>query len=120
MRFDDGPNTSREIWLQTGPSLIARDTRMSVSGAPFYMSISHPYKALAGEVVNVYVRSGTATQIVAGLGQVAVVRTGSGPVGPEGPIGPRGPQGVQGIQGDKGDDGDANSGFATYAEMVPH
>jgi hypothetical protein len=120
VRFDDAPSGSRELWFQTGPSIIARDSRDSFTGAPFYMSLSYPYRALAGEIVNVYVRSASGTQIVAGLGQVTVVRTGSGPIGPEGPEGQQGPRGLQGIQGEKGDDGDANSGFATYSEMVPH
>jgi hypothetical protein len=120
LRFDDGPNTSREIWFMVGSTLIARDTRNSISGAPYYMNLVCPYRAAAGEIVNVYARAGTATQIQAGFGQLLVTRTGSGPVGPQGPAGDRGPQGIQGIQGDKGDPGNANSGFATYAGMLPH
>ena len=120
MRFDDGPNTLREIWFMVGSFLIARDSRASISGAPFFMSLTCPYRAAAGEIANVYVRAGTATQIAAAQGQVIVTRIGSGPVGPAGPPGIQGVQGIQGIQGDKGDDGDANSGFATYAEMWPH
>jgi hypothetical protein len=112
LRFDDGPATAREIWFQVGSTLIARKSVMAGSGAQFYIDLTFPYRAAAGETVSVYCRAGSNSNV--GAGAWGVVRTGSGPQGPVGPPGP------QGLQGQKGDDGDANSGFATYAEMLPH
>lgn len=118
LRFDDAAASGREVWFQVGAQTIARTSRMAGVGAPFYVDLTFPYKAVGGEVVNVVARSGATTAI--SDGSWTCTRVGSGPPGPIGPPGIQGVQGIQGIQGIKGDDGDANSGFATYAEMLPH
>jgi hypothetical protein len=118
LRFDDASASAREIWFMVGSTLIARTSRMAGVGAPFYVDLSTPYRAAAGEVVNVYARSGAATAV--SLGQMMVTRVGSGPVGPSGPTGPPGPTGATGAQGIQGPAGNANSGFVHYSDMLPH
>jgi collagen type II alpha len=118
LRFDDAASTAREIWFMVGSTLIARKSAMAGTGAPFYLDLLYPYRAAAGEIVNVYARAGSATAV--SMGNLVVTRIGSGPQGPVGPPGPQGLQGPQGPQGIQGNDGDANSGFTTYAEMLPH
>lgn len=118
LRFDDAPSTAREVWYMVGSTLIARKSVMAGSGAPFYVDLLYPYRAAAGEVVNVYARAGSASSI--SLGNIVVTRIGSGPVGPSGPTGPPGPTGATGPQGIQGNPGNANSGFVHYSDMMPH
>jgi hypothetical protein len=118
LRFDDAPSTAREIWFMVGSTLIARKSAMAGTGAPFYLDLLYPYRAAAGEIVNVSARAGSATSV--SLGNLVVTRIGSGPQGPVGPTGPPGIQGAQGPQGIQGNPGNANSGFVKYSDMLPH
>lgn len=118
LRFDDAAAGSRELWFATGGTTIARATRASVAGAPFYVDLAYPYRAAGGEVVNVFVRASAATAI--SLGSLNVTRVGSGPPGPQGPVGPQGPIGATGAAGPAGPAGAANSGFSKYGDLLPH
>lgn len=118
LRFDDAAATVRELWFTVASTTIARTSRMAGTGAPFYVDLAFPYRALTGEVANVLVRSGSATGI--SLGSWSVTRVGSGPPGEAGPVGPQGPVGATGAQGPTGAPGAANSGFTKYADLLPH
>lgn len=118
LRFDDAAASARELWYAVGGTSIARTSRMSGVGAPFYVDLSHPYRAAGGEVLNVLARTGAATGV--SMGALNVTRIGSGPPGPIGPVGPQGSIGATGAAGPKGDPGAANSGFAKYSDMLPH
>jgi len=118
LRFDDAAASAREVWFQTSTTTIARASRMAGVGAPFYVDLTFPYRATGGENVNVLARSGAATGV--SLGALTVTRVGSGPPGPIGPQGVQGPIGATGAQGPAGAAGNANSGFASYADMLPH
>jgi hypothetical protein len=119
VRFDDANAGLREIWITSAGVTVARSSRTSQLGQPFFVDIAHPYRAVGGDTVNVYVRSTQATNI--GQGAITVNRLGSGPVGPIGPPGPQGPPGSQGIQGIQGPGGNAaTSGFTTYTQLLPH
>jgi hypothetical protein len=118
LRFDDAAATSRELWFAVAGTTIARTTRMAVTGAGFYVDLAHPYRATAGQVMNVFARSGTATAV--SLGACTVTRIGSGPPGPAGPTGPQGNQGAIGATGAAGPPGTANAGFTKYADLLPH
>lgn len=118
MRFDDAAAGSRELWFATGGVTIARATRASVAGAPFYVDLAHPYRAAGGEVVNVYARAGAATAI--SMGALNVTRVGSGPPGVQGPAGVQGSVGATGPAGPPGPAGSANSGFTKYSDLLPH
>lgn len=119
LRFDDAAASAREIWFQTGSTMIARKSAYAGVGAPFYTDLAFPFHSEnGGEVINVLVRSGAATGV--GEGAWTVTRIGSGPPGPIGPKGETGGVGGQGIQGQKGDPGSANSGFIKYADLLPH
>ena len=118
VRFDDAAAGSREIWFQTGGAFIARSTRASVAGAPFYVDLAFPFRAAGGEVVNVLARAAAATAI--SQGSLTVTRVGSGPPGPAGPVGPAGPIGATGAAGPAGPAGAANSGFSKYGDLLPH
>jgi hypothetical protein len=118
LRFDDAAAGSRELWFATGGVTIVRSTRQSVPGAPFYIDLAYPYRAVGGEVVNVFVRAGAATAI--SLGALNVTRVGSGPPGPVGLTGPQGSIGATGAAGPPGPSGTANSGFTKYGDLLPH
>lgn|SRR5262245_8131495 len=118
VRFDDAAATSRELWFSVGSTLIARSSRVAFTGAAFYVDLSYPYRATAGQVINVYARSGTATAI--SLGGYTMTRMGSGPQGAVGPTGATGATGPTGPQGAAGPSGTASSGFTTYAGLLPH
>ena len=119
VRFDDAAAGLREIWLTAAGSTIARSSRSSSPGQPFFCDIAHPYRAVGGDVVNVWARSTVASNI--GQGAVTVNRIGSGPAGPAGPVGPIGPVGLQGAVGPQGAGGNAaTSGFTTYTQLLPH
>lgn len=119
VRFDDAASGIREIWFTVGGSTIARSSRSSTAGQPFFADLAHPYRAVAGDVVNVWARSTQATNI--GQGALSVNRIGSGPAGPAGPPGPQGPVGLQGAVGPQGPGGNAAvSGFTTYTQLLPH
>lgn len=120
LRFDAAADSLREAWFLTDSTIIARSSRMSGGGGPFYLDLTTIFRAAGGEVVNVIVRSGAATAVSSGGGNWTCTRVGSGPPGPIGPKGDKGDIGLVGPAGPKGDDGDANSGFSTYAEMLPH
>jgi hypothetical protein len=118
LRFDDAAATAREIWFGTGGTTIARTTRVAGTGAPYYVDLTHPYRAAAGAVVNVFARSGTATAV--SLGALTVTRLGSGPPGVAGATGPQGIQGAVGPTGPAGPSGTASSGFTKYSDLLPH
>jgi hypothetical protein len=118
LRFDAAAATVRELWFAVGAATLARTSRMAGTGAPFYVDLSFPYRALTGQVANVLVRSGSATGI--SEGSWAVTRVGSGPPGIQGPQGIQGPVGATGAQGPQGTPGSANSGFTKYSDMLPH
>jgi hypothetical protein len=119
VRFDDAVAGLREIWFTSGGATVARSSRTSQVGQPFFVDIAHPYRAAGGDTVNVWVRSTQATNV--GQGAITVNRIGSGPQGPIGPVGPIGPPGIQGLQGVAGPGGNAaTSGFTTYTQLLPH
>lgn len=119
LRFDDAAAGLRDIWFLTAGTIIARSSRTSVTGSPFYANLSHPYRSVLGnETVNVLARAGAATAIAAG--SVTINRVGSGPKGDPGPPGVQGSIGANGAQGPKGDPGSASTGFATYQLLLPH
>jgi hypothetical protein len=119
VRFDDAVAGIREVWFVTAGTTIARKSVTSTAGQPFYVDLAHPYRAVGGDVVNVYARSTQATNI--GQGAVCVNRLGVGPAGPAGPVGPQGPVGAQGLVGPQGPGGNAaTSGFTTYTQLLPH
>jgi len=117
LRFDAAAAAKREIWFMVGATLIARKSVIADTGI-FYVDLSHPYRATAGDIVNVYARTTTATGV--SLGSMAVTRMGSGPPGIQGPTGPQGATGATGAAGPTGPAGSASSGFATYALLLPH
>lgn len=119
VRFDDAAAGLREIWFTSAGSTIARSSRSSTVGSPIFANLSCPYRAVGGDVVNVWARSTQATNI--GQGAVTVNRIGSGIAGPAGPAGPQGPVGLQGAVGPQGAGGNAaTSGFTTYTQLLPH
>jgi len=122
LAFDDAAAGSRSVWFASQsavPALIARTTRQSVAGAPFYMDLTYPYRVLTGnEYVNVLARSSVALNVSSGA--ITVTRVGSGPKGDVGPPGVQGPNGATGAQGPAGPSGTANAGFTKYADLLPH
>lgn len=120
LRFDTAAAGTRQVWFQTvsGALLVARTTRQASASAPCYVDLSFPYRAAAGDVINVLARSDAALGI--SLGVLCVNRIGSGPKGDIGPQGIQGAVGATGAQGPKGDSGTANSGFAKYSDLLPH
>lgn len=112
LRFDDAAAGSREIWFATGGVTIARASRASVVGMPFYVDLAFPYRAAGGQVLNVLARSSVATAI--SLGALTVTRVGSGPPGVQGPVGPQGPIGPNGAAGLPGATGAPGPGYTTY------
>jgi hypothetical protein len=119
VRFDDAAAGLREIWLTVAGATLARSSRSSTPGQPFFCDLAHPYRAVGGDVVNVWARSTQASNI--GQGAVSVNRIGSGPAGPVGPVGPQGVQGAVGPAGPQGAGGNAaTSGFTTYTQLLPH
>jgi hypothetical protein len=118
LRFNDAVAGLREVWFAVGATTLVRTSRQSVAGVPFYVDLAVAYRATAGDVVNVIARSAAATGVSEGA--LTVTRVGSGPIGPVGVEGPVGPVGATGAQGPPGPPGSANSGFGTYAEILPH
>lgn len=118
LRFNDAVAGLREVWFAVGATTLSRTSRMSVAGAPFYVDLATAYRAAAGDVVNVIAKSAAATGI--SEGSLTVTRVGSGPIGPQGVEGPVGPIGATGAEGPAGPPGSANSGFTTYAQILPH
>lgn len=118
VRFDDAAASARELWFATGGTIIARKSALAGAGAPFYVALSHPYRASGGDVVNVLARSGAVTGV--SLGSLTVTRVGSGPPGGIGPQGVQGPIGATGAQGPQGVPGTANAGFTRYSDLLPH
>jgi len=97
---------------------IARTSVPATVGRETYVSLSFPHRATqAGEVIQVFARSGDDLALNIDAGALAITRTGSGPKGDPGPQGPQGLTGAQGIQGPQGDPGSAGTGYATYAEL---
>ena len=119
LRFDDAAAGLRDLWFLVGSTIMARASRTSATGSPFYANLSHPYRSLAGnETVTVLARASAATAIA--VGSVTINRIGSGPQGVPGPPGVQGEIGATGGQGPKGDPGSASTGFSTYALLLPH
>lgn len=118
MRFDDAAAGYRDLWFSAASTVIARSSRGSVAGNPFYANLAFPFRAAGGEVVNVYARAGAATAI--SQGAMSVTRVGSGPPGVQGPVGPAGSVGATGPAGPPGPAGTANSGFTKYSDLLPH
>jgi hypothetical protein len=121
LRFDDAAAGGREVWFASQTAgLIARTSRVSAPGAPFYVDLSMPYRVLApgNEYLNVLARSAQALNISAG--SLGVTRIGSGPVGAQGPIGPQGPPGATGGKGDTGSPGAPGGVYTSYAQLVGH
>lgn len=123
LRFDAGSAGTREMWFQTsGGTMIARRS-MSAGTEIAYVDLSFPVRVMstvfpAPLTVNVLARSSTATAISDGAWNIT--RVGSGPQGAVGPVGPVGPVGATGAAGPAGPSGTANSGFAKYADLLPH
>jgi len=118
LRFDDAAVGSREVWFSVAGTTLARASRASVAGMPFYVDLAFPYRAAAGDVVSVFARSSVATAV--SMGSMNVTRVGSGPPGAQGPVGPQGAVGATGAAGPAGPPGTANSGFVKYGDMLPH
>lgn len=114
LRFDDAAAGLRDIWFAVAGNIIARSSRTSTAGAPFYCDLTTVYRASAGDVVNVLARAGAATAIAAGA--LSIERVGSGPPGPIGPQGVQGPIGPTGAKGDTGTPG-APGSYPTYAAL---
>ena len=113
--------TLRDVWFASGVNTIARSSRTAIASTDIHVNLTQPYRVVNGaapETVNVLVRSGTATTIT--TGNLTVTRIGSGPKGDIGPQGIQGPIGATGATGPAGPSGTANSGFAKYADMLPH
>lgn len=118
LKFDLSPGTPRDIWFAVAGTTIARSTRTAFATADCYADLSHPYRAAAGDVVNVLVRAGSVTAV--SVGALTVTRIGSGPPGPTGPQGIQGNIGATGAAGPQGVPGTANSGFTKYSDLLPH
>lgn len=118
LRFDDAAAGLREVWFVTGSTIIARSTRQSVAGSPFFIDLAFQYRAVGGESVSVVARTSAATGV--SQGSWAVSRVGSGPPGVAGPQGVQGPVGATGAAGPAGPAGTANSGFTKYGDLLPH
>jgi hypothetical protein len=118
LRFDDAAASIREIWFTATGVTIARTSRGSVAGSPFFVDLSFTYRAVANDVIQVLARAGSATGV--SQGSWAVTRVGSGPPGPKGDIGPQGPVGANGATGNTGPAGTANAGFTKYSDLLPH
>ncbi len=118
LQFADAASGYRDIWFQTGSTIIARSTRSATAGSACYCDLSHMYRAVAGDIVNVFARSSASTGI--SMGSWTVTRVGSGPPGVQGVKGDVGPVGATGQTGPPGPSGTANSGFTKYSDLLPH
>lgn len=120
--FNDAAAGYREVWFSsTTTGTFARTTRnaTATTATGTWVDLTMPYRSNGGgEIINVLARSGVATGV--GNGFLTVTRVGSGPPGPVGPAGPQGAAGAAGAQGPAGPPGSANTGFASYALMLPH
>jgi len=120
--FADAAAGSREIWMSwaSNTNLLARCTRQSVAGAPFYVDLSFvmrvgPLINLPPLQLNVYARSSQATSI--SVGSWSAARLGSGPMGLQGVQGPKGDQGIQGLQGNPGTTSAPSTPYANYGAL---
>lgn len=124
VKFDapgDAGDGSRSIWIwnNTTSETIARNGCLAVADDVTYLSVSCPLRTLTNNnVIQIKVRSGDNLSVGINQGAVTLTRIGSGPQGATGPQGPQGPTGPQGATGPQGPDGNANSGFATYADLL--
>jgi hypothetical protein len=118
VRFDDAAAGLRDLWLQTGATVIAHNTLYAEAPGQYFLHVSFPIRTLGGDIITTHARSSTASAIA--QGSFAVTRMGSGPPGPQGPQGERGPVGATGVEGPMGPVGPASAGFPTYALLLPH
>lgn len=121
VRFDVPANPgdgSRALWLQSSvENTLCRDQTLAVPDEPTYLSLSWAHRTVAGEVLNVYVRSGDDLSVGVSAGGISLVRIGSGPQGAVGPQGEQGPVGPAGPQGPQGDPGSAGGAYTTYGDL---
>lgn len=111
---------SRQLWFNSSASgLVARASYTGITDEVTYANLTFPHRCTStNEVITVYARSGDDLPVNVTAGSFSLVRTGSGPQGPVGPQGPQGGFGPQGPAGPQGPDGNANSGYATYADLL--
>jgi hypothetical protein len=119
LQLNDAASGYRDIWFQTGSTIIARSSRSATAGSACYVDLTHTYRAAVNDIVSVFVRSSAATAVAIG-GSWTITRVGSGPPGIQGIQGIQGLQGVKGDQGVAGPSGTANSGFTKYSDLLPH
>jgi len=120
LRFDANTPKPVAMWFSVASTIISAISTPTDSVNPTYLNLATPYRAAAGDVVNVMVKSGSPTAVGSGGGACTVTRVGSGPPGPEGPVGPQGNQGAIGATGAAGPPGTANAGFTKYSDLLPH
>ena len=112
----DGARTISIVSTTNG--VLASQTLPAVN-ADQALSIAFPHRVTqAGEIINIRVTSTDDVQVSVTGGSVALNRVGSGPRGLPGPQGEPGPTGATGDPGPAGPPGNANSGFATYGDLV--
>jgi hypothetical protein len=119
LRFDAAAAGGlRDVWFAQGTNIVARSSRTTVAGSQIYADITHTFRAVGGEVLNVLARADVATAV--GNGAVSVTRTGSGPKGDVGPAGIQGPIGATGAQGIQGIPGSGGGAYSSYAALLGH
>lgn len=113
----DGHRTLK-LYSVTKATVIAQVSVLAIADEATYVNLAYPYRAIAGEVIQLRARSGDDLTLNVTGGAITVNRTGSGPIGPQGPAGPQGANGPAGPTGATGPTGSAGSGFATYADLL--
>lgn len=110
----------RALWLQSSTNgTLIRAQVPAVADDATYVSLSWPHRFESGESVAVWTRVGDDVSVSLQAGALSLLRVGSGPAGDPGPSGPPGPVGPAGPPGPQGPAGTANSGFTTYADLLP-
>lgn len=115
-----GADGSRQMYLNV--TTIGNPIYVQVNAvvADFtYINLSWPVRtSVADQMIRIYGKSTDNETVQVQAGGISIVRLGSGPKGTTGDPGPTGPVGPQGPPGIQGPVGNANSGFATYADLL--
>lgn len=115
----DAGDAYRRIQLKQGSTVICSVSGPSNPDVPTDLNMTTTFKATEGQAFQVWASHSDNLSVAVGSGRIAIYRVGSGPQGVAGPQGATGPVGPAGPAGPEGPAGDANSGFDTFADLLP-
>jgi hypothetical protein len=115
----DAGDAFRKIQLKSGSTVLASVSGPSNPDVTTDLNLTTTVKATAAQAFQLWATHSDNLSVAVSAGRIAIYRVGSGPQGVAGPTGATGPVGPAGPAGPEGPAGDANSGFDTFADLLP-